>query len=110
MIMTWSLQPNSRPAKFAGHKGSVYDVAVNPTGTQLASASKDNTIRLWNNNAEAFCYILKGHSAPVKSIQFNCDGSYLLSASDDKTIKMWSVAERKFVQTLKGHTNWIRRA
>jgi WD40 repeat protein len=69
---------------------------VNPTGTHLASASKDSTIRLWNNNAEAFSYILKGHSSPVKSIQFNCDGSYLLSASDDKTIKMWSVTERKF--------------
>lgn len=68
MIMTWSLQPNSRPQKFVGHKGSVYDVAINPTGNQIASASKDNTIRLWNNNAEAFSYILKGHSAPVKSI------------------------------------------
>jgi centriolar protein POC1 len=95
--MTWSLQPNSRPQKFLGHKGAVYDVAVNPNGSQIASASKDNTIRLWNNNAEAFSYILKGHSAPVKSIQFNADGQYLLSASDDKTIKMWSVIERKFI-------------
>jgi hypothetical protein len=67
-IMTWSLQPNSRPQKFLGHKGGVYDVAVNPNGSQIASASKDSTIRLWNNNAEAFSYILKGHSAPVKSI------------------------------------------
>ena len=65
---------------------------------------------MWNNNAEAFSYVLKGHSAPVKSIQFNCDGNYLLSASDDKTIKMWSVIDKKFIQTLKGHTNWIRRA
>lgn len=49
--MTWALQPNSRPSKFLGHKGAVYDVAVNPGGTMLASASKDNTVRLWNNNA-----------------------------------------------------------
>ena len=33
MIMTWGLRPNSRPQKFLGHKGAVYDVAVNPTGT-----------------------------------------------------------------------------
>jgi len=32
-IMTWSLQPNSRPQKFLGHKGAVYDVAVNPNGS-----------------------------------------------------------------------------
>jgi WD40 repeat protein len=51
MIMTWGLRPNSRPQKFLGHKGAVYDVAVNPTGTMIASASKDATVRLWNNNA-----------------------------------------------------------
>jgi len=33
MIMAWGLRPNSRPNKFLGHKGAVYDVAVNPTGT-----------------------------------------------------------------------------
>lgn len=53
MIMTWGLRPNSRPQKFIGHKGAVYDVAIHPAGTQLASASKDNTVRLWNNNAYA---------------------------------------------------------
>jgi len=79
-----------------GHTGPVYDVTINPNGTQLASASQDRTIRLWNNNAQGFCEVLKGHSAPVKSVKFSCDGNLLLSASDDKTVKIWSVQEKKF--------------
>jgi len=57
MIMTWGLRPNSRPQKFVGHKvtshfhlkGSVYDIDVNPAGNQIASCSRDNTIRVWTN-------------------------------------------------------------
>ena len=49
--MAWGMKPNHRPQKFIGHKGTVFDVSVNPTGTMLASSSKDNTVRLWNNNA-----------------------------------------------------------
>lgn len=32
-----------------GHKGPIYDVAFSPNGSLIASASKDETVKIWNN-------------------------------------------------------------
>jgi centriolar protein POC1 len=97
VVLATSLKANSRANKFIGHQGPVYDVSINPANTLIASCSRDNTIRLWNNNASARSTVLKGHSAPVKSIEFNADGRMLISASDDKLVKMWNVKDLKFL-------------
>tara|TARA_B110000285_G_C15097182_1_gene602763 strand:+ start:199 stop:525 length:327 start_codon:yes stop_codon:yes gene_type:complete len=97
VVLCTSLKANSRANKFVGHKGPVYDVACNPSCTLLASASRDTTIRVWNNNASARYSVLKGHSAPVKSIEFNSDGKLLISASDDKLIKIWDAENLCFM-------------
>jgi len=33
-----------------GHKGPVNDVDFSPSGTLIASASKDECVRIWENN------------------------------------------------------------
>ena len=48
-VTIWHFKASLRPTKFTGHKGAVYGVDVNPSGTLIASASKDGTARLWNN-------------------------------------------------------------
>ena len=67
-VLATNLKANSRANKFVGHKGPIHDVSINPTCSLLASASRDTTIRLWNNNASAKFQVLKGHSAPVKCV------------------------------------------
>ena len=103
VVLATSLKANSRANKFLGHKGPVYDVSINPNNTLIASASRDCTIRVWNNNASAKSTVIKGHSAPIKSIDFNAEGNMLITASDDKLVKMWDVNEYKFLQTFSGH-------
>jgi centriolar protein POC1 len=106
LILAWGLRPNARPNKFQGHTGAVTDVAINDRGTLIASCSRDHTVRIWENNAQAKDLTQNSklkHSGPVKSIAFNSDGSLLVSAGDDKLVKIWDVEKRKFVQSFRDH-------
>ncbi len=39
-----------RPYKFIGHKGAIHEIAISPNGGLLASASNDETVRIWSNS------------------------------------------------------------
>ena len=59
-------------------------------GRTLASASLDNTVRLWDARThKQLGRALRGHTAPVFSVAFSRDGRTLASASQDKTIRLW---------------------
>ncbi|MEH2276781.1 MAG: ribosome assembly protein 4, partial [Nostoc sp.] len=91
-----------------GHSSAVYSVVFSPDGQRLASASSDNTIKLWDVATGKAVQTLTGHSDVVRSVVFSPDGQRLASASADKTIKLWDVATGKAVQTLTGHSDVVR--
>ncbi|MGF2014027.1 beta-propeller domain-containing protein [Nostoc sp. DedVER01b] len=90
-----------------GHSSGVISVVFSPDGQRLASASADNTIKLWDVATGKPVQTLTGHSGWVYSVVFSPDGQRLASASTDNTIKLWDVATGKVVQTLTGHSNWV---
>ncbi|NEP25921.1 caspase family protein [Moorena sp. SIO3I6] len=79
----------------------VTSVAFSPDAQTIASASFDNTVKLWNLQGKPL-HTLKGHSAPVWSVAFSPDGQTIATASSDKTVKLWNL-QGKPLQTLKGH-------
>lgn len=89
-----------------GHESTVISVTFNPTGTLIASASDDNTVRLWNTQGKLL-QTFTDHDAEVRSISFHPDKPLLASASHDRTIKLWSL-EGKLLQTLVGHQHKVR--
>ena|SRR5579859_2822763 len=84
-------QPNSTIV-LQGHKDCVRSVAWNITGTRLASASTDKTIRVWNPEKPDVRYSiqLKGHTQTVDQVCWDpTNPDRLVSASNDKTVRFW---------------------
>jgi len=86
------------------HHRSINSVAFSPDGKMLASASDDQTIRLWDMASGESRRELKGHIGAVNSVAFSPDGKMLASASDDQTIRQWDVASGESRRELKGQT------
>ncbi|MBD2473078.1 hypothetical protein [Nostoc sp. FACHB-145] len=86
-----------------GHSDPVKSVSFSPDGKTLASASIDQTIKVWNITTGKLINTLSGHNASVNSVSFSPDGKTLASASADKTIKVWNITTGKLINTLSGH-------
>ncbi len=87
-----------------GHSQPVTSVAFSSDGKRLASASFDNTVKVWDATNGQETLTLNGHTQMVFSVAFGPDGKRLASASFDQTVKLWDATSGQEALTLNGHT------
>jgi WD40 repeat protein len=79
--------------RFKKHEDEIRCIALSPDGSLIATASRDNTINLWDRATRRVLTVLKGHSGIVDGVNFSPDGKTLASVSQDYSIAFWDVAE-----------------
>ncbi|MHC5717842.1 MAG: WD40 repeat domain-containing protein [Nostoc sp.] len=90
--------------QFQGHQSSVWGVSFSPDGKTIATASLDNTARLWTPNGQLL-QEFKRHQSSVWGVSFSPDGKTIATASWDKTARLWSV--ENLDQLLVRGCNWL---
>ena len=74
-----------------GHRGKITAMAVSSNGRWLATASIDNTARLWDLTAatpETTAVVLLGHLGPVSAVAFSPDNRWLATGNFDSTVRI----------------------
>ena len=76
-----------------------------PNGDMLASASNDNTVKLWEVSSGKLLRTLEAHEDDVDCLAFDPQGDTLASAGFDDTVRLWDAHTGKLLRTLLGHEN-----
>ena len=79
-------------------------------GTWLATASWDNTVRIWDTVTGLTRHTLTGHTDMVGALVVARDGTWLATASWDNTVRIWDTVTGLTRRILTGHTStWWER-
>ena len=109
-VIKWSFTESRIVGRFKGHKSRIRSIGVSPDGKLCASASYDNTARIWDIQSGECLQTLSGHEDWVMSASFGNDGKWLLTASYDGTARIWETATGRCKHTFRSNSNRIESA
>jgi len=88
---------------FNGHENGVKSIAI--SNNLLVSASKDETVKVWDINSGTEVSTCYGHDNEVTSVSFSPDGNQAISGDLDGIIILWNISDcqviHKFFNTTK---------
>lgn len=92
-IAIWTSGKTEPDAVLEGHTAPIVALALSPDGATLASASWDQTVRLWPlGGGGGAPRVLEGHTQNVNGVAFAPDGRTLVSVGYDLSARIWPLA------------------
>ncbi|HEV3146876.1 MAG TPA: WD40 repeat domain-containing protein, partial [Gemmataceae bacterium] len=92
-----------------GHSALILQAVFSQHGHRLATASNDNTIRVWDLDSLREVDVLVGHQQAPRALAFSGDGAFLASHSLDGEIKVWDLRTGKRPPSFGAsvHKDWV---
>jgi WD40 repeat protein len=85
----------------------VKNVAFSPTGETIATAHRNNLVKLWAAKSRAEIRTLVGHSGSMTAVTFSSRGDMLASGSEDGTVRLWHTYSGAQCGILNGHSDSV---
>ncbi len=90
-----------------GHTGIVDNVSWSPDGSRVATASWDNTAKIWDAVNGAMLHTLNGHNREVRTVSWSPDGSRVATSGYGDTPRIWDAVNGATLHTLSGHKSEV---
>jgi WD40 repeat protein len=97
VIRLWDVASGRELGRLEGHSAGIHQLLFLPDGKTLASASYDQTIRLWDVTAPANRReprVLRGHKGSVFALALLTNKTTLVSGSVDGSVCLWNISAK----------------
>ncbi len=94
------------PFQIGKHNDGINDI-IQYDSKSLLTASKDNSLKLWDFERMVEIHSYLGHFREVFCLTVSTNSKILVSGSDDNTIRIWNIETAKQLKVIEGFTDWI---
>jgi len=94
---------------FQGHKESICDITISPTGMKFCSCADDSHAKVWDLRTGEEERAFTGHGWDVKCCNWHPTKGLVATGSKDSQIKLWDPRASEAITTIFCHKNTVTR-
>jgi serine/threonine protein kinase len=93
---------------YSGHTAPITGLSWSPDSRQVASASYDSTVQLWDPTMDKTQAIYRKDIGSVNALSWSPHGNYIASADYTHAVQVWSVNSLQTIAVYTNHRDLVR--